>query len=164
MRTKRRIAAFTFIATILFGPAVAIGGIEKTTLIAELLREVNIQREHNGKQPLRLNSRLTAAAQKHAKNMSENNFFGHLSPDGHGVMERVTEEGYLWRAIAENISAGLSSPKFTVTAWMNSRDHRANLLNGEFNEVGIGYFQPLQNETKPRYSHYWVIVFGGRSR
>ncbi len=164
MRTKRRIAAFTFIATILFGPAVAIGGIERTTLIAELLREVNIQRKHNGKQPLRLNSRLTAAAQKHAKNMSENNFFGHLSPDGYGVMERVTKEGYLWRAIAENIGAGLSSPKFTVTAWMNSRDHRANLLNGEFNEVGIGYFRPLQNETKSRYSHYWVIVFGGRSR
>ena len=105
MRTKRRIAAFTFIATILFGPAVAIGGIERTTLIAELLREVNIQREHNGKQPLRLNSRLTAAAQKHAKNMSENNFFGHLSPDGHGVTERVTKEGYLWRAIAENIGS-----------------------------------------------------------
>lgn len=164
MRTKKRIAAFTFIATILLGPAFAIEGVERPTLIAELLREVNTQRELNGKQPLRLNSRLTGAAQKHAENMSENDFFDHLSPDGRGVMERVTKEGYHWRAIAENIGAGLSSPKSTVTAWMKSRGHRDNLLNGEFNEVGIGYFQPLQNETKPRYSHYWVIVFGERSR
>ena len=80
MRTKRRIAAFTFIATILFGPAVAIGGIEKTTLIAELLREVNIQREHNGKQPLRLNSRLTTQPKTHKKHVGKYPF-GHLSPD-----------------------------------------------------------------------------------
>ena len=164
VRTKRRIAAIAFIATILLGPAVSFGGIATSKLVADLLREVNVQREIVGKQTLRLNTRLNAAAQKHAKNMSEYNFFGHLSPDGRGVTERVTEEGYFWRAIAENIGAGLSSPKSTVTAWMNSRVHRDNLLNGEFNEVGIGYFQPLQNETKPRYSHYWVIVFGGRSK
>ena len=164
MQTKRRLATFTFIATILHGPAVAIGGIERPTLIAELLQEVNTQRELNGKQPLRINSRLTAAAQKHAKNMSENDFFDHLSPDGRGVMERVTKEGYYWRAIAENIGAGLSSPKSMLKAWMSSRDHQNNLLSSEFDDIGIGYFQPIQNETRPTYAHYWVVVFGKRSQ
>ena len=164
MRTKWRIAAFTFIATIFFGPAVAIGGIERTTLIAELLREVNVQRELSGKPPLRLDNQLTAAAQKHAKNMSKIFFFDHLSPDGRGVVERVTEEGYPWRAIAENIGAGLSFPKSMVKAWMNSRDHRDNLLSGEFNDVGIGYSQPLKNEREFSHSDYWVLVFGARSK
>ena len=145
-------------------PFAWIGGIERPTLIAELLQEVNTQRELNGKQPLRLNSRLTAAAQKHAKNMSENDFFDHLSPDGRGVMERVTEEGYYWRAIAENIGAGLSLPKSMLKAWMSSRDHQNNLLSSEFDDIGICYFQPIQNETMPTYAHYWVVVFGKRSQ
>ena len=160
MRIKLGIAVLSFLATILLGPFIAFGGIERPTLISDLLREVNFQRKLSGKQPLRLNSRLTAAAQKHAKNMSKNNFFDHRSPDGRKVMERVAEEGYPWRLIAENIGAGLSLPKSIVKVWMNSRDHRDNLLSGEFNEIGIGYFQPLQNERKPSYSHYWVIVFG----
>ena len=164
MRTKLHIAALAFLATILLGPVIAVGGNERPTLIAEVLREVNVQRELSGKQPLRLDNRLTAAAQKHAKNMSEIFFFDHLSPDGRGVVERVTEEGYPWRVIAENIGAGLPLPKSMVKAWMNSRDHRNNLLSDDFNDVGIGYCQPFKNERKPSHSHYWVLVFGARSK
>ena len=164
VRTKLYIAALVFLAFILLGPVIAVGSNERPTLIAELLREVNIHRELGGKPPLRLDNRLTAAAQKHAKNMSEIFFFDHLSPDGRGVVERVTEEGYPWGVIAENIGAGLSSPKSMVKAWMNSQDHRDNLLSGEFNDVGIGYSQPLKNESKLSHSHYWVLVFGARSK
>ena len=164
VQTKLPIAALAFLAIILLGPVIASGGIERQTLIVELLREVNLQRELSGKPPLRLDNRLTAAAQKHAKNMSEIFFFDHLSPDGRGVVERVTEEGYPWRVIAENIGAGLSSPKSMVKAWMNSQDHRDNLLSGEFNDVGIGCSKPLKNDRKLGHSHYWVLVFGARSK
>ena len=75
MQTKLPIAALAFLAIILLGPVIASGGIERQTLIAELLREVNLQRELSGKPPLRLDNRLTAAAQKHANNMSEIFFF-----------------------------------------------------------------------------------------
>ena len=75
VRTKLHIAALAFLAIILLGPVIASGGTERQTLIAELLREVNLQRELSGKPPLRLDNRLTAAAQKHAKNMSEIFFF-----------------------------------------------------------------------------------------
>ena len=162
MRTKLHIAALALLATILLGPVIAVGGNERPTLIAELLREVNIRRELSGKQPVRLNRLLTAAAQKHAQDMSENFFFDHLSPDGRGVVERVTAQGYPWRVIAENIGAGLSSPNSMVAAWMNSRDHRANLLSGEFNDVGIGYSQLIKSERKLSHSYYWVLVFGAR--
>ena len=164
MRTKLFIAASAFLATLLLGPVIAVGNTETPTLIAELLREVNVQRELSGKPPLRLDSQLTAAAQKHAKNMSEIFFFDHLSPDGRRVVERVAEEGYPWRVIAENIGAGLSLPKSMVKAWMNSQDHRDNLLSGEFNDVGIGYSKPLKNDRKLGYSHYWVLVFGARAK
>ena len=164
VRTKLHTAASAVLATLLLGAVIAVGGTERPTLIAELLREVNVQRELSGKPPLRLDNQLTAAAQKHAKNMSKIFFFDHLSPDGRGVVERVTEEGYPWRAIAENIGAGLSFPKSMVKAWMNSRDHRDNLLSGEFNDVGIGYSQPLKNEREFSHSDYWVLVFGARSK
>ncbi|HLQ18920.1 MAG TPA: CAP domain-containing protein, partial [Tabrizicola sp.] len=47
-----------------------------------VLSAVNSARAKAGCQPLRLNSRLTAAAKAHAKAMAEQNFFGHAGKDG----------------------------------------------------------------------------------
>ena len=66
--------------------------------------------------------------------------------------------------IAENLAAGMSSPESTVQSWMTSPGHRDNMLNREYLEAGVGYVTPMPGGKRPRYSHYWVIVFGARSR
>jgi uncharacterized protein YkwD len=77
--------------------------------------------------------------------MSRNDYFGHDSPDGSGYERRIAAAGYMKGAsswlLGENIGAGssyLGSPRSLVDAWMNSPEHRRNMLNPRFREAGIG--------------------------
>ena len=164
MRPKCLVLAVSLLAMALFSPQSSRAYTERDRLIDGLLREVNLQRALNGAGPLILNGRLAAAAQKHAEDMAKRDYFDHRSPDGRGYQERIASEGYPWRAIAENLGAGLSSPKSTTDAWMKSPGHRGNMLNRDFSDAGIGYFRPSGEGKRPRYAHYWVILFGARSR
>jgi uncharacterized protein YkwD len=132
--------------------------------IDQVLKHVNLQRAMNGERPLTLDRRLTDAAQKHAEDMARRDFIDHQSPDGRGLQDRTASTGYPWRAIAENLAAGLSSPRSTVESWMTSPGHRDNMLSREYQEAGVGYATPAPGGKRPRYSHYWVVVFGAKSR
>ena len=132
--------------------------------IDRLLKQVNAQRALNGERALTLNRRLTEAAQKHAEDMVKRDYVDHRSPDGRALQDRVVTVGYPWWVIAENLAAGVSSPESTVQSWMTSPGHRDNILNREYLEAGVGYAKSLPGVKRPRYSHYWVIVFGARSR
>ena len=164
MRSDRFIAGLAAAALVVFTPGLSHADTETERQIDTLLREVNMQRALKGVGPLKLDKRLGAAARKHARHMAKRDFLDHRSPDGRGFRERISSEAYPWRAIAENISAGLSSPESTVDAWMTSPSHRDNMLNQDFNDAGIGYFRSTGEGKRPRYSHYWVILFGARSR
>ena len=164
MRPDHWIVAFVILALAVFAPHTSLADEDRSRLIDSMLREVNMQRALNGVGVLTINDRLTAAAQKHAEDMAKRDYFDHRSPDGRGYQERIAREGYAWRAIAENLGAGLSSPKSTVNAWMTSPGHRENMLSWDYYDAGIGYVRPSGKGKRPRYAHYWVIVFGARSR
>ena len=106
---------------------------------------LNEQRTERGMGKLRANTKLRRAAERHSRNMSENNFFDHVSPGGSTPLERVKAAGYLsgadsW-AVGENIAWGeqqLSTPREIVDSWMASAPHKANILNRRFRHIGIG--------------------------
>ena len=133
-------------------------------IVELILKQVNLKRAINGVGRLTPNRRLTAAAQKHAEQMARRDFVDHRSPGGRSLRDRIATEGYSWRVIAENLSAGQSSPESTVESWMTSPGHRENMLNSEYLEVGMGYAVPSKEGKRPRYSNYWVVVFGAQSR
>jgi len=133
-------------------------------IVERVLKHVNQQRAMNGAAPLAMNARLSDAAQKHAEDMARRDFVDHQSPDGRALQDRVASVGYPWRVIAENLAAGMSSPESTVQSWMTSPGHRDNMLSRDYLEAGIGYAVPPEGGKRPRYSHYWVVVFGARSR
>ena len=163
MRPDRLILILVLVfACGIFTPVNADEALDRT--VSRMLKHVNMQRAMNGERPLVLNRRLTSAAQNHAEDMVRRDFLDHKSPDGRGLQDRVASAGYPWRAIAENVAAGLSSPESTTESWMTSPGHRDNMLNREYMEAGIGYATPPADGKRPRYSHYWVIVFGARSR
>ncbi len=87
--------------------------------------------------PVIWNTRLETAAQKHSDDMSSNNFFSHVGSNGSQFSDRVQDEGFLWRAIAENISAGRRSPSAVVNGWLNSAGHCANIMNPTYSEMGV---------------------------
>jgi len=52
------------------------------------------------------NCTLEAVAVEHSRDMGDNNFFSHMGSDGLSVGDRVTNAGYDWSAVGENIAAG----------------------------------------------------------
>ncbi|MER5961487.1 CAP domain-containing protein [Streptomyces sp. NPDC002057] len=115
---------------------------------------VNEERAKAGCGPLTVNATLTRAAQGHSEDMAARDFFDHTNPDGAGPGERVTAAGYPWSTYGENIAMGQSTPEQVMDSWMNSPGHRANILNCDFKEIGIG----LHSSGGP----YWTQVFGAR--
>ena len=120
-----------------------------------LLSLTNDIRVANNLNPLVFDDRLQHAAWKHAKDMADRDFFDHNTPDGVTVSDRVTAEGYQWRAVAENIAAGRSTVDDTLNDWMDSDGHRANILNGNYEHSGMAmYTDPNSN-----WKNYYVQVF-----
>ncbi|PTA68050.1 CAP domain-containing protein [Deinococcus arcticus] len=103
---------------------------------------------------LSLNPQLTQAAQGHAADMAAQNYFSHTGKDGRTFAQRVTAAGYTWRAVAENIAAGQSTPEQVVTGWLKSEGHCKNIMSASYRELGVGYAQGGS------YGHYWVQDFG----
>lgn len=106
--------------------------------------------------PLALNSKLTAASDKHALDMATYNYFSHTGRDGSKPWDRMTREGYVWSRAGENIAAGYTTARAVVDGWLKSPGHCANIMSANFKEVGVGYAYHASS----RYRHYWVTDFG----
>jgi uncharacterized protein YkwD len=106
---------------------------------------VNAERAANGLRPVSEESRLSSASTAFSQRMVAEQFFDHVAPDGSTLVARLTAVGYIsddvdWSA-GENIAWGqgdLATPRSIVAAWMASPGHRANILNGEYSQVGLG--------------------------
>ncbi|MFI1979600.1 CAP domain-containing protein [Streptomyces wedmorensis] len=120
----------------------------------QVIALVNAERAKAGCGPLSANAALTRAAQGHSDDMAARDFFDHTNPDGDGPGQRVTAAGYPWSTYGENIAMGQKTPEQVMEAWMNSPGHRANILNCDFKEIGIG----IHSSGGP----YWTQVFGAR--
>ena len=134
-----------------------------TATAKTVLAIINAARAKEGCKPLKLNSKLMAAAQTHATNMAEKDFFGHSNKDGSKFSRRVKKQGYKYRMVAENIAAGQSSAKQVAYDWLGSSGHRKNIMNCKLKDTGIavGYQAddgPIMGNNKPFY-YYWVQVF-----
>ena len=84
---------------------------------------------------------LTRAAQAHADDMAQNNYFSHVAPNGpNGITleQRIASVGCQPRVMAENISKGQQSEEEVFAAWAASPAHRANMLGVRFRSYGLG--------------------------
>ena len=106
---------------------------------------VNVQRARHGRRALRQNADLARSAARHSEDMVAENYFDHVSPDGETPLARIKASTYLPRRsaylVGENIALGtmqLATPASIVASWMKSADHRANILNPDFRDSGIG--------------------------
>ena len=116
--------------------------------VGRLLQLVNAERSRNGLGQLSPDARLTRAAINHSNYLARTRVLSHAGPSGERAGARMMSQGYVWRAFAENIAHADTAEK-TMTQWMNSPPHRANLLGSAYNDVGIGHA-----------GGYWTIVFG----
>ncbi|MBF2049408.1 MAG: CAP domain-containing protein [Leptolyngbya sp. IPPAS B-1204] len=130
------------------------------SIINQIVSLTNNFRQQNGLAPVTLNSRLSRAAQTHSENMAFQDFVSHTGVDGSSVAQRVTATGYGWSVVAENIAAGYQTATEVVQGWINSNGHRANLLNPDVTEIGIGYYFLASDSGNENWNYYWTQVFG----
>lgn len=128
----------------------------------EMLSLINAARRERGLDSVTFSSALSRAAQVHVEDIVENNYkLTHIGSDGSSVRDRAEREGYATRYVGENVAAGHNSVEETFEQWMNSSGHRANILNPNYTEIGVGYYL---NAPRTTYEHYWVLVLGNPSR
>jgi uncharacterized protein YkwD len=104
----------------------------------------NRDRAQYGRSALQVNALLSLAAQRHAEDMLQRNYFSHYSPEGKTPVDRFTAVGGK-RGAAENIMMFQGSSKvendrlaYFEDLWMHSSGHRQNLLNSEYSRFGYG--------------------------
>ncbi|MFG3408286.1 sigma-70 family RNA polymerase sigma factor [Streptomyces sp. NPDC048142] len=116
---------------------------------------VNAERAKEGCGPVTVNDQLNTAAQRHSADMEAMDYFSHTSLDGRNPGDRITAAGYRWSTYGENIAKGQRTPADVMRSWMDSPEHRANILNCSFKEIGVG-------KQDSGGGPVWTQVFGAR--
>lgn len=124
---------------------------EDSSVENEVLNLVNNERSKQGLRPLTLNWELSRVAKIKSQDMSNNRYFSHQSPTYGSPFDMMQNFGITYRTAGENIAMGQTSSTQVMRDWMNSSGHRANILNKNFTELGVG-----------RYGNYWTQQFIGK--
>lgn len=122
----------------------------------EVLNLVNKERQANGLKPLTLNKELSKVATIKSKDMIDNNYFDHTSPTYGSPFDMMKTFNISYKTAGENIAMGQKTPSEVMNAWMNSSGHRANILNGNYTELGVGIYKDANG------SIYWTQMFIGK--
>lgn len=117
----------------------------------------NDDREKRDLHELEHHPLLERAAQLKANHMAENGYFAHNSPDGTTPWEWFYQAGYQFQHAGENLAVNFSDSQDVEDAWMDSPGHRANILNGDFTQIGIA---TAKGEYKGRETVFVVQMFG----
>jgi hypothetical protein len=115
----------------------------RTDMLAAVLPGVltaltNENRVQNNVAPLVENSLLDEAAQMKANDMATNGYFAHTSPDGKTPWYWFQLVGYKYSFAGENLAVNFFDSADVAKAWMNSPEHRANIVRKDFTQIGIG--------------------------
>ena len=126
----------------------------------EVVKLVNQARMAEGLNPLTVYDSLQAVSEIRAEEIKEE--FDHTRPDGTKYYALFNEMGITWNSRGENIAVGydsnnlwgqMYSPQQVMNAWMNSKDHRANILKKDFAHIGVSLGKPSTG------GDYWVQNF-----
>ncbi|MCX6721540.1 MAG: CAP domain-containing protein [Candidatus Staskawiczbacteria bacterium] len=125
------IAAFIFFSPTLYLRYMAVFDKDR------IIYETNVQRVKNGLPSLTKNEILNQMAEAKAKDMFAKQYFDHVSPDGYGLEDLARDYGYKYVEVGENLLEGnFNDEKQILNDWMNSPEHRHNILNEKFTEMG----------------------------
>jgi uncharacterized protein YkwD len=106
--------------------------------------------------PLQANVSLRAAADAHARDMLDHDYFAHEGQDGSNPAQRAHAAGYSYRMIGENIASGPTTAAEAVAGWLASPGHCENLMEPRFTDSGVAF--AASSHGPPRI--YWVQEFG----
>ena len=103
---------------------------------AQVLALVNQHRATAGCAPLAGDEQLAAVARAHSADMRDQGYFAHQNLAGDDPLTRAEQAGTTARA--ENIARGQRDAAAVVDGWMDSAEHRANILDCSLQRLGVG--------------------------
>jgi uncharacterized protein YkwD len=103
----------------------------------QLFQAINREREINGLPPLKWDDALANAARQHAELMAEQKSLSHGFLGELSLPSRATRAGARFSWLSENVAAG-PNPENISEQWMQSPNHRANLLDADMDTIGAG--------------------------
>ncbi|HEX7483843.1 MAG TPA: CAP domain-containing protein [Candidatus Saccharimonadales bacterium] len=112
-------------------------GIEENISSVDLLGDTNARRAEAQLQPLQVSDELNRAAFLKAQDMLQRQYWAHAAPDGTQPWKWLGDVGYNYSHAGENLAKNFRSADAVTTAWMDSPEHRANVLSTNYHEVGF---------------------------
>jgi hypothetical protein len=106
----------------------------------------NADRAEKGIQLLEENDKLARVAKDKAEDMVAKNYFAHNSPEGVNPWHWFEKENYDYNYAGENLAMDFTSAEKMNQAWLDSPTHRANILNGNFKEIGVAVKEGIVND------------------
>lgn len=106
---------------------------------SQVLKLVNVERAKVGLNPLSMSQKLLAPANKRAVEIKTS--FSHTRPNGTEWSTVLKEYNVSVQTAGENIAYGYNTPELVMNGWMNSPGHRANILNANYNNIGVGVYE-----------------------
>ena len=98
----------------------------------------NQERQSQNLKTLAVNPILNKAAEMKATDMATHSYFAHTSPEGKTPWYWLKKAGYEYQYAGENLAINFSDSKDVTDAWMGSPSHKANIVKGNYTEVGTG--------------------------
>ncbi|MDD2504743.1 MAG: LysM peptidoglycan-binding domain-containing protein [Bacilli bacterium] len=124
-----------------------------TQLENEVIELVNTERGKLGIHSLTPSNELSNVARLKSEDFIKNNYFSHNSPIYGSPFDMLRFFGVNFKGASENIASGQKTAKAVVDTWMNSSAHKANILNNNYDEIGVGIAKG------PNENLYWTQIF-----
>lgn len=104
----------------------------------QIIEATNSFRQALGLHPLLNDEKLSQAAQAKAEDMVKNKYFDHSTPTGELFSAFINRSGYTYRQAGENLALHHATIDSLIQAWLLSPGHKANIVNANYNDIGIG--------------------------
>jgi len=122
----------------------------------KIIELVNLERSTEGLPLLAYNDKLATTARGHAQDMALHDYSSHDRRDGRKFWQSVFDSGYPISKCGENIAVGPSKPEEIFEALISSHDHRVNIMDPDFREIGVGHSVSPTGTLR----HFWAQEFG----
>lgn len=140
-RTVAAVCAIAIAVEFLFLSGISLPELRQPFLgdivVSALTQGTNQARVQDGLPPLQVSPLLTEVARDKVNDMVKNDYFAHTSPSGLSPWYWFEKVGYHFSYAGENLAVNFTDSQDVTNAWLNSPEHRANILSGNFTQIGI---------------------------
>ena len=120
----------------------------------QLFDLTNAARVEHGLPVLTWDDQVKMTAREHSADMAKNHYFNHTNLEGLSPFDRMEEDHITFHAAGENLAAGQMSSIFAHEGLMNSLGHRENILQQQFEGLGVGV--AFDSDSKPYFTENFL--------